>query len=170
MLCDAGCATLIVTHDQHEALALAQHIAILQDGELVQYGTPEELWLRPKNAFVADFLTNSVLLDARVGEGMVQLFNGAWSVPVESFEKVEDDRAAQVLLRPTSLRVASADDPAAVEARVDSVEYAGGRLLAVIEIAGQKLPLSTEAMISSGDRISVAPIPGELSLIGGRRR
>ena len=55
LLRESGATTLFVTHDQAEALAIADRIAVLRAGRLEQYGTPEQLWTRPANAFVAEF-------------------------------------------------------------------------------------------------------------------
>jgi ABC-type Fe3+/spermidine/putrescine transport system ATPase subunit len=69
-------ATVIyVTHDQQEALALSDRIAIMRSGRIVALGTPEELYYRPANTFVAGFFANANLL------------------PVESFERLSDGRA-----------------------------------------------------------------------------
>ncbi len=51
-----GCATIYVTHDQDEALSLADRIVVLRDGEVRQIGTPEELYIRPAHADVAEFM------------------------------------------------------------------------------------------------------------------
>lgn len=169
MLRDAGCSTLVVTHDQHEALALANHIVVLKDGRLVQHGTPDELWNRPVNAFVADFLANSVLLDARVEGESVSLFDGAWRLPLTALARVDDARAPQLLLRPSSLRVAASDDPAAVMATVSSVEYSGGKILAMLDVHDVTVPLQTTELLSKGDQIAVTVISGQATLIGGNR-
>lgn len=62
----AGSTTIYVTHDQKEALSVADRIAILKDGKLIQVGTPSELYHKPKNAFVADFIGQTNLLPGRV--------------------------------------------------------------------------------------------------------
>jgi len=60
---DLGIPTLMVTHDQEEALALADRIICMNNGRVVQAGTPEELYLRPATRFVAEFMGTSNLLD-----------------------------------------------------------------------------------------------------------
>jgi putative spermidine/putrescine transport system ATP-binding protein len=56
-------ASLLITHDQDEALSLADRIAVLRDGRLMQVGTPEEIYDRPANAFVANFVGSANLID-----------------------------------------------------------------------------------------------------------
>ena len=71
----AGFTTIYVTHDQKEALSIADRIAVLKDGKLMQVGTPSELYHRPANAFVAGFIGQTNLLPGRVvgreGAGVV---------------------------------------------------------------------------------------------------
>ena len=63
-----GITAIFVTHDQEEAFALSDRIAVMEKGRLQQLGTPEELYARPTNAFVASFLGRANFLDARVVE------------------------------------------------------------------------------------------------------
>lgn len=169
MLADAGCGTLIVTHDQHEALALADRIAILKDGRMVQYGTPEELWSRPADAFVADFLTNSTLLDAKIANGSAYLLGNHWRIPLTELEQVQDLHRSitQVLIRPTSLQIVPQRGNDTVEVVVESVEYAGGRLQAVVTApTGIRMTLTTDTeVIAPGQRIHVGVLPG-VTIIG----
>ncbi len=67
---DLGIPTLMVTHDQEEALALADRIICMNNGTVVQAGTPEELYLRPATRFVADFMGTSNLLDTAQVEAL----------------------------------------------------------------------------------------------------
>lgn len=170
MLSTAGCGTLIVTHDQHEALALADRIAILEAGRVVQYGTPEDLWERPINAFVADFLTNSLLLDARIEGDTVSALDGQWTTPLSALEKVVDEQRAQpqLLVRPTSLQIAPESEEHVLVAAVDSVEYSGGKLQAVVIGPGDtNMLLTTEDMIEAGQTLRLRIAPGQATLIGG---
>src|SRR5687768_2988400 len=64
----AGCTTIYVTHDQKEALSVADRIALLNDGRLAQVGTPGELYHRPASSFAADFIGNTNLMSGTVVE------------------------------------------------------------------------------------------------------
>ena len=75
-----GLTTIFVTHDQEEALELADRVALLKEGALEQIGTPEELYHDPKSAFVFDFLGDSVTLPCTI-EGDAALIEGA-RVPI----------------------------------------------------------------------------------------
>src|SRR5271156_5273913 len=73
----AGVTTVFVTHDQEEALDLADRVAILKDGELIQLGKPQELYDHPASAFVYDFLGPACRLTAVVAEGRLRV--GDWA-------------------------------------------------------------------------------------------
>ncbi|MBR5970026.1 MAG: ABC transporter ATP-binding protein [Lachnospiraceae bacterium] len=69
-----GITTIYVTHDQEEALAISDRIAVMRDGEIMQVGTPDEIYARPANPFVAGFIGTSNFLDCRVsGDGAVDV-------------------------------------------------------------------------------------------------
>ena len=95
---DLGITTLFVTHDQEEALAVADRVAVMREGRIEQIGTPEELYLRPSTAFVANFVGLSNRIDARIVDGMVEFHNermpllGAEQAngPVTAFIRPED--------------------------------------------------------------------------------
>src|SRR3954462_3431688 len=58
--------TIYVTHDQSEALALSHEIAVMNDGRIVQIGSPRDVYERPRNRFVADFVGTTNFLDGKV--------------------------------------------------------------------------------------------------------
>src|SRR5262249_1277687 len=66
VLSAARMTTILVTHDQSEALSFADQIAVLREGRLLQVGTPRELYLRPKDAMIAEFMGDAIVLPARV--------------------------------------------------------------------------------------------------------
>lgn len=66
--CQLGITAIYVTHDQAEALVLSDRIAVLNEGRLIQLGTPKEIYQRPANRFVAGFIGLSSLIEARVAE------------------------------------------------------------------------------------------------------
>ena len=76
---EAGITTVYVTHDQKEALSTAARIAVMKDGRLVQVGTPQELYGSPRNAFVAEFMGPTNLVDGEVvavADGWVHVATG----------------------------------------------------------------------------------------------
>src|SRR5690606_252657 len=65
LLRESGVTTLFVTHDQTEALAVADRVVILRAGRIEQFDTPEMLWNHPANSFVAEFLGGAITLTAK---------------------------------------------------------------------------------------------------------
>ncbi len=104
--------TLFVTHDQEEALEVADRVAILRDGRIVQIGTPEEIYDHPVSPFVYDFLGSVNLFSGRVKNGTVIIGGTEFAAP----DAVgEPDAVAVAFVRPHDIRVTrQADGPALV--------------------------------------------------------
>jgi iron(III) transport system ATP-binding protein len=115
----SGATAVLVTHDQAEALSMADQVAVLRDGRLVQLTDPRTLYRRPRDLDVATFVGEAVVLDADVRGGTAYCALGALPVGGASAEG-----PARVLLRPEQLRLA-APAPGAVLARVRSVDFYG---------------------------------------------
>jgi sulfate/thiosulfate transport system ATP-binding protein len=94
--------TLFVTHDQEEALEVADRVAILRDGRIEQIGTPDEIYDHPASPFVYDFLGNVNLFSGRVREGSVVIGETEFAVE-ESAGETETDTVAFV--RPHDIRI-----------------------------------------------------------------
>ncbi|GAA3663908.1 ABC transporter ATP-binding protein [Microbacterium marinilacus] len=165
LLSRTGCATLLVTHDQREALALGQRVAVLRDGELVQFGSATELWNDPADAFVADFLTGARLLDAAITGPDVTVLSGGWTLPRERMTaRPTRHGRCRVLLRGDSLRVVadSDDDLSAIDAVVLHSEYAGDQRHLDVRIGDVRLPVRVPADAPVPSRVRVALNKAEL--------
>lgn len=99
-----GITTIYVTHDQEEALAISDRIAVMKDGNIMQVGTPETIYKKPENTFVAGFIGVSNFLDAELTkqgqESLLKLY-GEYSVPCRL--KREQTGAAILSVRPEQL-------------------------------------------------------------------
>jgi iron(III) transport system ATP-binding protein len=95
----AGTSTLLVTHDQSEALSLADTVAVLRDGRLEQVGTPEEVYERPRTRWIARFLGDAVVLPGEARGGHAECELGRFAVPAELTGPVD------VVIRPESIAV-----------------------------------------------------------------
>ena len=115
--------SLFVTHDQEEALEVADRIVVMNHGVVEQEGTPDEVFHRPRNAFVADFLGKVNLFHARVEQG--KLVSGELIVDAPA-DGAGEGQPAQLLVRPHDLLVSrTVDDTTALPARVDRVLSTG---------------------------------------------
>ena len=101
---------IIITHEHNEALALAQRVAVIQEGAVVQIGTPQEVFTHPQNAFVADFTGAETIWHGEVVEcrdGLCTVRTRA-GIPVETVADVEVGRPVVLAIRPEDVALAPA--------------------------------------------------------------
>lgn len=114
---ELGITTLMVTHDQEEAMSMADRIAVLDKGTIMQFGAPSEIYDAPQNEFVSSFMGSSTVLDGR----LARLDNGDWSLQTaggaqfcfKSIGPCSRNGAARLALRPEQLELA--DDGVAAQ-------------------------------------------------------
>jgi spermidine/putrescine ABC transporter ATP-binding subunit len=125
-----GVTTIFVTHDQSEALSLSDRIAVMFEGRIRQVGTPDEIYRRPADRFVASFVGDVNVLRGRLdrvdGNTVVTLGAARISVPGEPLVRVRSGSHVDLFVRPEQLRFANAGEPIAVEATVAAQIYQGG--------------------------------------------
>jgi iron(III) transport system ATP-binding protein len=111
--------TIYVTHDQREALSMSDRIAVMQNGQVVQLGTPRQIYFEPRNAFVASFIGRSNFLKGRMAgrsaDGCAQIETPIGSVLSSSADAVANGDAVVLAIRPESV-VIEAAPPAAGQA------------------------------------------------------
>jgi putative spermidine/putrescine transport system ATP-binding protein len=138
-----GVTLVFVTHDQEEALAMSDRIAVMNAGRVEQVGTPTEIYDRPRTRFVADFIGEINLFDgawdggrfvARDGRALPALMNGAAS------------RAGAIAVRPEKARIVAPQD-GAITGRIESANFLGGQVLYRIAAAGDRHLLAKETNV-----------------------
>jgi len=159
--------TVYVTHDQVEAMTMADRVAVLKDGILMQCATPRELFTRPANLFVAGFIGSPAmnLLDGTISDNVAR--TGSLEVPLtpEQSSGATSD-ALTIGVRPENWSTAS---DGGLNATVNLVEELGSEsyLYCTAEGAGQReVVVRTEGLSSSqrGDRVSLVPQPDSIHL------
>src|SRR5688500_12070204 len=130
----SGATAILVTHDQHEAFAMADEIGILQGGRIQQWDTPYNLYHRPANRFVADFVGQGVFLPARaVNAHELEIELGV----LKSDAVPQRGGAVEVLLRPDDV---VHDDAAPTQAEVLHKAFRGADILYTLKLAsGRKV-------------------------------
>jgi len=116
-----GVTTIMVTHDQEEALSVADRIVVMNHGVIEQVGTPLEVYREPASPFVADFVGKVNVLAARIGDGSVRV--GALTIPYNDGEP----RDARIYLRPEDVlaRPIAPGDPHVFDAMIEKIEFLG---------------------------------------------
>ncbi|MDP2822462.1 MAG: ABC transporter ATP-binding protein [Sulfuritalea sp.] len=148
--------TLIyVTHDQTEAMTLANKVVVMNHGRVVQIGTPQELFERPEDAFVGYFIGSPSMnmLDCRLAEGGIEIGNLRIPFPVADRAVTQAGARLALGVRPEYVAIAEAAAPKAMPARLVDVKSIGAFRIATLEIAGQRIKskMSASVPISSGD-------------------
>jgi iron(III) transport system ATP-binding protein len=101
-----GITTVYVTHDQEEALAISDRIAVMERGEIQQVGTPEGIYSHPDNVFVSTFIGHSNLLHA-AASGSAVTFQGGYRITVPALRTGADEKPVVVAVRPEEFQAAS---------------------------------------------------------------
>jgi iron(III) transport system ATP-binding protein len=154
-----GVTVLLVTHDREEAFSLADRIALMRDGTVVQEGTSEEIYFAPVSRWAAEFVGAANVLTGRVVGGLVQTSVGAF--PANGASAL---RAAQVLVRPELLELEP--DPTGA-AEVVGREFRGHDVFYRVRLDGVELVShrpSTE-VVPLGSRVSIRLHEGHASVL-----
>jgi spermidine/putrescine transport system ATP-binding protein len=131
---EVGITFIYVTHDQEEALAMSDRIAVMHDGVVQQLGPPEEIYEQPVKAFVAGFIGISNLLPATVENGGVRLATGGL-IPAPVPQGLPDGTEVQLSIRPEKLWIDELEDGmAAVEGVVAERVYLGTTTQLIVEL------------------------------------
>jgi spermidine/putrescine transport system ATP-binding protein len=140
---DVGTTFVYVTHDQEEAMSMSTRIAVLNDGQIEQIGTPSEIYYRPNSRFVADFIGESNFLEVDTGSqnGVVHLADGR-AIPCNTSGSTAGGRAT-LMVRPEAIHVS---DPATVpeaslRGKVVQTSFLGSQTRIAVNCDGVPVPL-----------------------------
>jgi len=158
---ELGVTTVYVTHDQKEAMTMGDELAILNDGELQQTGSPEATYARPTNRFVASFLGSpsmnllNVNIERRTG-GVACLLDGQELVSLSDDGQV-NGRSVQLGIRPEDLKLLTDPPNNALTGTVRHVEYQGNDNFVQIEFANRTLTciVPTVVRLSPGETVGL---------------
>jgi spermidine/putrescine transport system ATP-binding protein len=169
-----GITTMFVTHDQEEALALADKVVVMNNGNIGQIGTPAEVYSRPKSRFVANFIGKSnvfaATLDGSDGDTFLCTLPGGAKVRIAKGDGVVTGQNLHFFVRPEQLLLSRADaavEGARLAGTVRHVVYKGAHQSIHIELSGGQL---IEAQVQGrswniGDAVSVGWLPGDALML-----
>src|SRR3984893_8145043 len=157
-----GITTIYVTHDQSEAMELGDRIVVMQKGAMAQIGTPREIYFKPKNRFVAEFIGAANIIEAPLENGHLVLPGGGQ--PIGGDTRLP---AAVAMVRPETIRVIEAGS-APLSGTIDSVSFIGDRQRMIVSGASSK-SLTVDApnaiTAKAGERIGLLIAPDAVRLL-----
>ncbi|WP_067702146.1 ABC transporter ATP-binding protein [Nocardia jejuensis] len=146
----AGMTSILVTHDQEEALSFADQVAVMCTGRFTQVGSPEQVYATPADLFTAGFLGDTVLLDATVGSGTAETVLGR--IPVQPGAPLG---AGAVMMRPEQLLAQVVTNGDSGCATVRALEFRGADVMLTLDLDGRAEPIQVR-------RVSIAaPVVGD---------
>ncbi|MDQ6773927.1 MAG: ABC transporter ATP-binding protein [Candidatus Dormibacteraeota bacterium] len=160
--------TVYVTHDQVEALSMGDRTAVMRDGGVLQCASPMEVYDRPADVFVAQFIGNPPMnvLHAMVVDGGVELEGNR--LPVGTLDGARPGQEAEVGIRAENIEVSSSQADGDVEATVRVIEPLGSHLLMTLSLGSQTLKANTRTDFQAhpGSTVWLRLEPGSLRLLG----
>ena len=149
---EMGITFIYVTHDQEEALAMSDTVVVMDQGKIQQIGTPEDIYNEPKNAFVADFIGESNILDGIMrADGVVEIFNRKFQSLDKGFAK---DEPVDVVIRPEDVDIVD-EGSGQLKGTVTSVTFKGVHYDTIVDFYGFKWLIQTTDYCPVGSNIGI---------------
>lgn len=147
---------LYVTHDQEEALTMSDRVVVMRDGEILQIGSPTDIYNEPINAYVADFIGESNIIDGVMKEDFVVSFAGV-TLPC-SDSGFGKNTPVDVVIRPEDWEI-STDGSGTFSGVVESTIFKGVHFENIVDIGNTKFMVHTTQEHRPGSRIGLSIIP-----------
>ena len=157
-----GITFVYVTHDQEEALTMSDTIVVMDKGKIQQIGKPEDIYNEPKNAFVADFIGESNILDGVMLEDYcVKFFGRTFKCLDKGFEKNEP---VDVVVRPEDIDIVSPEE-GSLCGTVTSVTFKGVHYDTIVDFKGFKWLIQTTDFCPEGSYIGIRLNPEDIHIM-----
>ena len=157
-----GITFIYVTHDQEEALSMSDTVVVMDKGRIQQIGTPEKIYNEPTNAFVADFIGESNILDGvMLADGLVSFFGRKFKCVDKGFEKNEP---VDVVIRPEDIDIVPADE-GHLCGTVTSVTFKGVHYDTIVDFKGFKWLIQTTDYNKVGSYIGIRLEPEDIHIM-----
>ncbi|MDD3193721.1 MAG: ABC transporter ATP-binding protein [Oscillospiraceae bacterium] len=157
-----GITFIYVTHDQEEALTMSDTVVVMNDGDIQQIGTPEDIYNEPKNAFVADFIGESNIIDGIMIRDCFVEFSGA------QFDCVDKgfglNEAVDVVIRPEDIKVVT-EGEGQLSGRVESVTFKGVHFEMSVTVYGQEWLIHSTQSQEVGSVIGMRLDPEDIHIM-----
>ncbi len=147
-------SALYVTHDQTEALAIADRTLVLDRGKIQQEGTPEEIYAHPANQFTAEFMGSNNRFEGKIAEvetKRARLAGGNWSLWGQLRSEKKPAESAAGLIRVERMRLTDRTGPNHLQMKLHSALYLGERWEYVFQLSGLRIRLWGEERLAEGE-------------------
>jgi len=153
---------IYVTHDQEEALAMSDTVVVMEGGQIQQIGTPEDIYNEPKNAFVADFIGESNIVDGIMhSDGVVEIFGRKFKCLDSGFSPMEP---VDVVIRPEDVDIVDARQ-GMLKGTVTSVTFRGVLYDIIVDFRGFKWLIQTTDLSPVGAEIGIKIEPDGIHIM-----
>ena len=157
-----GITFIYVTHDQEEALTMSDTVVVMDKGRIQQIGTPEDIYNEPKNAFVADFIGESNILDGIMHtDFVVEIFNRKFRCLDKGFDPMEP---VDVVIRPEDIEIV-APEKGRLQGTVTSVTFKGVHYDTIVDFKGYKWLIQTTDYHEVGSVIGIILNPDDIHIM-----
>ncbi len=157
-----GITFVFVTHDQEEALAMSDRVVVMDNGKIQQVGTPKDIYNEPENAFVADFIGESNILDGVMHEDYLAEFSGKKFKCLDGgFAKNEK---VDVVVRPEDVDIVPVEK-GMLEGIVTSITFLGVHYEIIVDIGGFKWMIQTTDEQFVGDKVGLYIEPDAIHIM-----
>ena len=157
-----GITFVFVTHDQEEALTMSDRVVVMNKGKIQQIGTPQDIYNEPENAFVADFIGESNILDGVMRKDFVAEFSGhVFECLDKGFEPNEN---VDVVVRPEDVDIVPVEK-GMLKGVVTSVDFLGVHYEIIVDIGGFKWMIQTTDECFVGDNVGLFIEPDAIHIM-----
>ncbi|WP_099204423.1 ABC transporter ATP-binding protein [Scatolibacter rhodanostii] len=157
-----GITFIFVTHDQEEALSMSDTVVVMDGGEIQQIGTPIDIYNEPKNAFVADFIGESNILDGLMLEDFKVRFAGhLFPCLDKGFSK---NTPVDVVIRPEDITFVP-QDASHIKGEVTNVTFKGVHYEIIVDVDGFKWMIQSTAYQAIGEKIGLSILPDAIHVM-----
>ncbi len=147
-----GITFIFVTHDQEEALSMSDRVVVMDNGKIQQVGTPQDIYNEPENAFVADFIGESNILDGVMIDDYLAEFSGKkFECLDKGFAKNE---SVDIVVRPEDVDIVPLEK-GMLEGIVTSITFLGVHYEIIVDIGGFKWMIQTTDGVNVGDKVGL---------------
>ncbi len=157
-----GITFIYVTHDQEEALSMSDRVVVMSDGKIQQIGTPTDIYNEPVNAFVADFIGESNIVDGIMLADRQVRFSGHTFTCVDV--GFETNEAVDVVVRPEDVDVVAPEE-GMLKGTVTAVTFKGVHYEIIVDIGGFKWMIQSTDYVAEGDYIGLFIEPDAIHIM-----